>query len=540
VIDAIEASGLSLIVGLNDARNGFRIRDVSGGSDTVTISSTDDTASALGIEASTTDDIIVGIDLARQSVTTDTLLSDLNSGEGIGNGTFTITDSDDEIGVINLALDDINTVGELIDAINELNTSVTASINEVGDGITIVDDAEGESTLIIADTGTGTSAENLGIAGTATSQTIGGQTVSALVGTQADSISIDVDDTLETIAEKINDDSSYATATVNLNEDGTFSLGFRGSRGGEAGQIAINTSGFDLDLRTETIGQDARVAVSFEGGVERFFSSSDGVFDLSGGDSDSDGISESSLLAEISGPTSGSFTITDSDGNTGAINIAVDQLETVGQLIDRINSLGIGVSASINEDGNGIQVIDIAEGPETLTITDIGNSTAASSLQIDGEAESQTIDGADVSAIVGSSSIPSVNSGGVVLTLRELSDSPTTVTVSENTSSVIDSANSLVDQYNFLIERLDSLTQFNADTNEVGLLFGSNEALRIRSGFSRILSGRISAAGDLSSIGQVGLRLNDQGRLELDESRLEEALGKLLYDRIDRIGKSSQ
>ena len=32
IIDAISDSGLPLIVGLNDARNGFRIRDVSGGS----------------------------------------------------------------------------------------------------------------------------------------------------------------------------------------------------------------------------------------------------------------------------------------------------------------------------------------------------------------------------------------------------------------------------------------------------------------------------------------------------------------------------
>ncbi len=522
VIDAIKESGLSLIVRLNDSRNGFQIRDVSGGSGDLTISSADDTAAALGIEATTSNDIVVGGNLNRQSVDSDTLLADLNGGEGVGKGTFTITDSDGEVGVINLATDGISTVGELIDAINAKDISVTASLNEGGDGITIVDNAGGTGTLEIEDTG-GTSAAELGIAGTATNQSVGGQTESALIGTQADRIEITAEDTLTTIAEKINADGRYATATIQSNENGSYSLAIRAAKGGAGGQIAVNTAGFDLDLRTESIGQDARIAVSVDGGVERFHTSSDGVFDLSGVDT-GDAITSTSLLSEIGGPSAGSFTITDSDGNVGAINIVVDEIGTVGELVDRINDLGIGVAASINEAGTGIQVIDTADGTETLSIEDIGNSSAALSLKIAGEATDETIDGQEVAAIIGSSNVSNSSGEGLVLTLKELSDSPVTVTVSDNISSVLSSADSLVNQYNLLVDKLDSLTAFNPDTNEVGLLFGSNEVLRVRSGFSRILSGRISSAGNLTSIGQVGLRLNDVGKLELDRSKLEEAI----------------
>lgn len=525
VVEAIEASGLKLIARLNDARNGFQIRDVSGGGGELTISSLDDTATALGIEASTTDDIVVGSNLNRKSVTNDTLLADLNGGSGIGKGTFTITDSAGDVGVINLASDEITTVGELIDAINDRGIDVSASINQAGDGITIVDTAAGALTLTIEDTNGGTSAESLGIAGTATDQLIDGDTVSALIGSQSDLIVIEDTDTLDSIAEKINDQSGYATATIDLNEDGTYSLGLRSSRGGEAGQIAVNTTGFNFDLRTDSLGRDARVAVSTDGGADRFYASSDGVFDLSG-NGDGKAVTDATVLSEIGGPTSGSFTISDSNGKTGAINIVVDGLKTVGELIDKINGLGIEVSASINEDGTGIQVIDTADGSETLTITDIGSSTAASSLNIDGEAKTKQVNGQEVSAIIGSSDVSSDTGGGIVLTLKELSDSPITVTVDKNTSSVISSAKSLVNQYNLLSSKLDSLTSFNADTNEVGLLFGSNEALRIRTGFSRLLSGKISSAGDLTSIGQVGLRLNDQGKMELDSAKLEEALEK--------------
>ena len=72
----------------------------------------------------------------------------------------------------------------------------------------------------------------------------------------------------------------------------------------------------------------------------------------------------------------GSFTITDSAGVTSAINITVQQITTVGGLVDAINNLGLGVTASINEAGTGIAVVDTASGSETLTITDTGNGTA--------------------------------------------------------------------------------------------------------------------------------------------------------------------
>jgi len=525
VIDAINNSGLSVIARLNDARNGFQIRDVSGGGGNVSISSADDTAASLGIEASTTDAFIVGKNLYRQSVTADTLLADLNGGDGIGKGTFTITDSDGEIGVINVALDQIETVGELIDKINELDISVTASLNETGDGIAVIDDAAGSGELVIEDTGSGLSAEKLGIAGTATDQTFGGQTVSALIGTQADRLAVTADDSLTSIVEKINESGRYGTAAVEQNEDGTFSLRVRGARGGEQGRIAVNSTGFDFDLRTETTGRDARIAVSADGGIERFHRSSDGVFDLNE-QAGTAGITATTLLSEIGGPANGSFTITDSSGDIGAVNITVDQIETVGELVDRINDLGIGVTASINEEGDGIQVIDTADGEQTLTIEDIGAGVTAASLNIAGEAKAREINGQTVSALVGSSSFAGTSGGGLVLTLKELSDAPITVTVGEDTSSVTSAAQSLVNQYNLLVDKLDTLTQFNADTNEVGLLFGSNEALRVRSGFSRLLTGRINSAGNLSSIGQVGLRLNDQGKMELDQGKLEAALAE--------------
>tara|TARA_R110002049_G_scaffold2750_2_gene21646 strand:- start:498320 stop:500713 length:2394 start_codon:yes stop_codon:yes gene_type:complete len=396
VVDAINASGIDVTARLNDAKNGLRLRDVSGGTGTFSVSSGDDTATQLKISGSTDDQIITGGNLNRQTVTESTLLADLNQGSGINGGSFTVTDSSGAVSAVNITTDEITTVGELIDKLNDLDIGITASLNESGDGIAVVDTAGGGQTLSISDTGTGTAAADLGIAGTATEQTFGGSTVSALIGTESDTIEIEADDTLEDIVAAINADGRYGDASVKTNDDGTYSLRIRSRVGGESGRLAINTGGLDLDFKTDSVGQDAIITLSTDGGTNRFLTSSDGVFD---------------------------------DENTG-----------------------------------------------------------------------------------------------LNLTLKALSTDPITVSVGKNPDAVTKAAQSFVDQYNKLVDKLDSLTFFNADTDEIGLLFGTSEALRIETGYTRLLSGTIRTGSTLRSLGEVGIKFNDQGKLSLDKSKLESAI----------------
>lgn len=272
VIDAINASGLELIARINDAGNGIRLRDVSAGEGTFEISSDDETAAKLGIAGASESDIVNGSDLNLQSVTLDTKLADLNQGRGVGTrGSFTIRDSNGSTSAVNIVADEIETVGDLIDRINELSVDVTASLNEAGDGIQIQDTGGGSLSLKIADTGTGSIAENLGIAGTALSGSVAG----------SESVTIDVtaEDTLDSIVEKINTSGRYADASVLANDDGTFTLQVRANKAGEAGRIGVNTTDLDLNLRTVSRGQDAIITLSTDGSTPRFLSSSDGVFE---------------------------------------------------------------------------------------------------------------------------------------------------------------------------------------------------------------------------------------------------------------------
>ncbi|WP_153556793.1 flagellar filament capping protein FliD [Roseimaritima sediminicola] len=393
VLEAINASGLDLVAKLDDSQTGLRIRDLSGGSaNNFTIASADETAQRLGIATDSESTILDGAHLGRQWVDADTPLSQLNQGRGLTPGSFKLTDSAGASSAINLKFAGLETVGELIDEVNSLGLGIEARINAHGDGITLVDTADGAGVMTVENTDGAVAASELGWAGEAVEVTIDGETKKAIEGGEFLSVDVTAEDTLESIAEKINAADRYVKATIVTTEDGTHSLQLSSRQGGQMGRFSIDTSGFDLAMQTTSTGQDAEVLLTDQTGSTRKLTSLDGVF----------------------------------------------------------------------ED----------------------------------------------------------DSSGLSMTLKALSDSPVTVTVEENPKAVVDAAKTLVKQYNLMKEKLDSLTFYDAANDSYGLLFGSTEALRIDSGYSRLLSGVMRGNGDIRSLAEVGLRLNDKGQMELDEKKL--------------------
>ncbi len=397
VADAINASGLQLSAKLDDSGTGLRLRDLSGGTSVnFKIDSSDATVSTLGIAADSEDTIVDGRSLNRQFIDRSSNITALNQGRGPGVGSFTITDSAGKSGAVNLGVSQFATVGELIDGINALAINVEAKINERGDGIQLVDKASGSGKLKVVDFGSAGVAKALGILGEATTQTINGESVSAIVGGELDSFEFTATDTLDSIVTRINETSRFATASIITDDTGLARLQLQSKRAGDAGRLSIDTTSPDFTIGTTSRGQNALVSISTDNGPERFLSSVDGV------------------------------------------------------------------------------------------ITD--------------------------------------DTTGLSLTLKQLSEDPVSITVESNPDTVTKAAQTIVDQYNKLVDKLASLTFFNSDTQEVGLLFGTSEALRINLNYGQLLSGQIRGAGTIKSFSTVGIRLNDQGKLTLDANKLVAAI----------------
>ena len=608
--DAIKLSDES-----GQSTSNLRVSEVNGGS----------TAADLGLaNIDVAADEAVGEDVL--SLYDDVLLSELNDGNGIslrqGVEDLTVTFRDNSTS-LNIDLSDLAsaenrdsaTLGDLVDAINAADpTRLQAAISADGDSIELTDlTTDGGGTFAVSSAYGGTVAEELGLTSTAADDTVTGRRLQAGL---KDTLltSLNGGSGLTTLGNLDLQDRDGNTATVDLSGEETL-----------GGVIdAINAAGIDIIAELNAAGNGIRLRDTSGGTGNLIVANGDGTNtadtlqltvdaaqkSIDSGSLNRQIVSRQTKLADYNGGVGvedGKFTITDSQGTAAVIDVDSETVTTIGDVLDLINAAGIGVTASINAAGDGIQLTDTAGGAESLTVEDVDDNTAAN-LLIAGEAEAGEIDGSTTTvieisdedtledlitklndsglglsasifnegggskpfriSIVGQESgldgrllidtsdggftldeivsaqdarllFGSIEQGGVVtsssdnnfsdipdgvnLTIKGTSTDPVSITVGTTNTSFVSAVKSLVNSFNALRTKIDTHTFFNQSDSTTGILFGSNETLRIESQIGRLFSDRHFGLGDVQSLEQLGISFKDDGKLELNESKLTAA-----------------
>jgi len=265
IIQAINNSngGATLSASLNDAGNGLAIKDLTTGGSTFAIAGTGglDTAELLGVSGSFTSGTAQGIDQDLAYFGTATNLDSMFDGAGLGTGSFEIIDSDGLKAEFTISGGD-KTMADVIRRINQSSAiSVTARINDTGDGLIIEDTAGGLNLLEINDT-EGTVAKKLRIAGKVTQEALDADpTANFINGSFETTLEFDANDSLEDVINAIN--ASNAGVSASLLNTGTGSTPFRLSLAsddtGVAGRFLVDSGDFDLGINTIDAGDDSRV-----------------------------------------------------------------------------------------------------------------------------------------------------------------------------------------------------------------------------------------------------------------------------------------
>ncbi len=410
------ANGDQLV--LSDSTGGagnLRVQEVGGGT----------TAASLGLSGiNVATDTATGADVFYLS--RDTKLSTLNDGIGIYS-----TDSTEELEVDDLLFElgdgttggvDLTgaaTLGDLLDRINEdddLTGKITASISADGKRLEIVDDTGSTSQNLVIknnDLTNGTAADDLGIvydgdaSVTVTGTRIAGGLQDTLVaslrgGAGLDLGDIDITDrngatatvvlsgaeTINEVVDAINASGVGVSARVNDSRNG---LILEDTSGG-SGNLVIADSGATTTATDLGIAVDAdRTSVNSGSLGRRTLSASTQLSTLNGG----------------KGIDLGDFRITNSEGVESAL-ISLDstgnEAETLGDVVSLINTAGIanGITASINQSGDGLLITDSTNGSETLKISQIGSKSTVADLNLDGVV---VTNGSGQQTINGSSSV---------------------------------------------------------------------------------------------------------------------------------------
>ena len=244
----------------------------------------------------------------------------------------------------------------------------------------------------------------------------------------------------------------------------------------------------------------------------------------------------------------GTGTLTLQVGTADAVSITLDSSNnTLEGIRTAINASGAGVTASIVNDGSDtpyrLVLTSDSTGTEsdmTVAYTGTDSTDQASSLfGYDGSSGNmtQTVEALDAELTLNGISITSQSNTvedavqGVTLNLSATGSSQT-LTISQDTDAIYDAISTFVTAYNSYVSSVDTLTAYNADSDTAGELLGDSTTRRISTELSSDLYTAIGS-GTFSYLSQLGISLDVDGTLQIDEDTLTSAI----TDNIDAVSE---
>lgn len=232
-------------------------------------------------------------------------------------------------------------------------------------------------------------------------------------------------------------------------------------------------------------------------------------------------------------------TFVSAGAGTKTVNISAAN-SSLSDIRDAINAAGIGVTATIVNDGSAtvpyrlVLTSDTPGAASSMKISVSGDAAIDTLLANDPEGvqnlsenvtaqnASLEVDGLTVSKAT--NTITDVVPGVTLNLLKTNAGSPITLTTTRDTSAVQTAAQTFVEAYNALGKNLKGLTYYDATTKQAGALQGDITARNIASAIRLTLSTALEGAGGYTTLSQLGIAMEKDGTMSLDTDKLATAI----------------
>lgn len=218
-----------------------------------------------------------------------------------------------------------------------------------------------------------------------------------------------------------------------------------------------------------------------------------------------------------------------------AVDVTVEEGETLTQVADKITKTGAGVDATVIHDGSGgyyLQVTQRGTGYSTATASDAVVLTETSSGET-GQALGLTeISSAQNAAFTVDGLAVTSKTNKVTDAIRgvslELFETGTlTLDVSNDRAGTKENIKAFVDAYNDVIGLLRDELAVTEETNRQTSLASVPSVRGLRSDFVSMISGQVSGiSGAFKALSQIGIRTDGTGKLAINDTALDAALDK--------------
>ena len=220
----------------------------------------------------------------------------------------------------------------------------------------------------------------------------------------------------------------------------------------------------------------------------------------------------------------GSFTI--QVGSGAPVGVTINSSDnTLDGLASAINNLNAGVTASVVNDANGARLAIVSNttgAPGDLTVTG-KNSGLTFTKAVTGSNAALVVDGIPISS-TSNSVTGAIN--GITLSLGSANpNSPVTVSVAPDTTNATNTINQFVSAYNTAINDINTQFQVNTTTNTVGGPLNSDGSVNDAQGtLLSAIAFATTGNGGVVNLASLGINLNNDGTLTVDQSALSSAL----------------
>ena len=246
----------------------------------------------------------------------------------------------------------------------------------------------------------------------------------------------------------------------------------------------------------------------------------------------------------------GAFTL-NPDKAAESITIATDKSSLAG-VRDAINEANGNISASIVNDGSGDRLVissndtglsnalKITVADDDLNNTDnTGLSQLAFDVSTGGTANlTETVAASDAKVIIDGITVNKASNTindaieGVTLTLQKADiGNPTNLSIARDTASVQAAIQSFVSAFNDLDQTITDLSNFDTESQRASVLTGDSTLRAVQSQLRSIFNTPLSTAGGgFSTLSEIGITFQADGKLSLDSSKLSSAINDTTKD----------
>lgn len=208
--------------------------------------------------------------------------------------------------------------------------------------------------------------------------------------------------------------------------------------------------------------------------------------------------------------------------------LSISASDTLTKIATKVNEAGMGIQASVVTNVDGTERL-MLRSKETGTdkgfqveldgLTKLGQSTPQEAKNAEIKLNGMTLES---SSNTFANTIP-----GLSFTVSEVTTNAATLTVKADTEAMKKNIQEFVDAYNELNDLLGKSTKYTEETKMAGALQGDSATVSLQNSLRMLTQGISGSTGGLTRLADIGIQMQEGGKLSMDTSKLDKALTNL-------------